>query len=217
MLISCKNIIEDNEKKSGISMPVHRNFSIKYPPAFKVFEYILPLAPSKTQQSPLLYGIHATKFGKALILSMNDTLAGLYFCEEISEETVASIIAPNFKSMPLVQNDIQTRILLEKVLAGESVPVTLIGSPFEISVWKALLQIPKGHVTHYQEIARTVGRPKAVRAVASAIGRNPISLVVPCHRVIRSNGNLGGYRFGLNKKLELLKKEMLYKQHNFKT
>ena len=81
------------------------------------------------------------------------------------------------------------------------------GTPFQQKVWNELLKIPKGQVRTYQDIAHAIGNPKAVRAVANAIGANTLPIIVPCHRVIRKNGTLGGYRWGIEKKKKLLKKE----------
>lgn len=79
---------------------------------------------------------------------------------------------------------------------------------FQKQVWQTLLAIPCGHVTSYQTIAETLGKPDASRAVGRAIGSNPLAIEIPCHRVIRKDGQLGGYRWGLEKKLALLKKEL---------
>lgn len=87
------------------------------------------------------------------------------------------------------------------------VPVLELGTPFQLSVWKALLDIPIGITVTYSQVADMIGRPKSVRAVASAIGRNPISLLIPCHRVIRSDGSMGGYHWGLDRKRAILKFE----------
>ena len=87
---------------------------------------------------------------------------------------------------------------------AEPAPLYLIGAPFQIKVWEALLQIPSGHVTTYSEIAQCVGKPRAVRAVGTAVGRNPISWLIPCHRALRKSGALGGYHWGLPVKRALL-------------
>ncbi|HWP99375.1 MAG TPA: bifunctional DNA-binding transcriptional regulator/O6-methylguanine-DNA methyltransferase Ada [Vicinamibacterales bacterium] len=86
-------------------------------------------------------------------------------------------------------------------------PLDLRGTAFQVRVWKAIAAIPRGQTRTYREIARDVGRPRAVRAVAQACAANPVSLVVPCHRVIRSDGGLGGYRWGLARKRALLERE----------
>lgn len=87
---------------------------------------------------------------------------------------------------------------------GGEAKLHLIGAPFQIKVWEALLQIPSGHVTTYSEIARVIDRPKAVRAVGTAVGRNPISWLIPCHRAMRKSGGLGGYHWGLPVKRAML-------------
>lgn len=87
------------------------------------------------------------------------------------------------------------------------VPMYLFGTPFQKEVWKELQNIPSGTTCVYQDIANKIGKPKAVRAVANAIGANPIAILVPCHRVIRSDGNLGGYRWGKELKKKLLLRE----------
>jgi AraC family transcriptional regulator of adaptative response/methylated-DNA-[protein]-cysteine methyltransferase len=83
-------------------------------------------------------------------------------------------------------------------------PLFLIGAPFQIKVWEALLTIPTGYVTTYSDIARVIGNPKAVRAVGTAVGRNPISWLIPCHRALRKSGGLGGYHWGLPVKRAML-------------
>ena len=80
----------------------------------------------------------------------------------------------------------------------------LIGAPFQIKVWEALLRIPSGHVTTYSEIAGSIGSPRAVRAVGTAVGRNPVSWLIPCHRALRKSGELGGYHWGLPMKRTML-------------
>jgi O-6-methylguanine DNA methyltransferase len=81
------------------------------------------------------------------------------------------------------------------------------GTAFQKAVWQALLSIPHGELRSYQEIAQAIGRPQSVRAVANAIGANPICVLIPCHRVIRSDGSIGGYSSGLAIKRQLLVRE----------
>ena len=87
----------------------------------------------------------------------------------------------------------------------------LNGTPFQLKVWNYLKNIPKGSVKSYTDVAKAIGKPKAVRAVANAIGKNPYPIKIPCHRVIRSDGSLGGYsgRGGINKKRRLLISERI--------
>lgn len=86
-------------------------------------------------------------------------------------------------------------------------PLELHGTPFQRKVWDALLAIPKGTTTNYAEIARRIGAPTSSRAVGAAIAANPLAVVVPCHRVLRSDGALSGYRWGVSRKRALLERE----------
>jgi methylated-DNA-[protein]-cysteine S-methyltransferase len=100
---------------------------------------------------------------------------------------------------------------LDQYFAGArtefDVPLALDGSPFQVEVWTALRAIPFGETTSYAEIARAIGRPSAIRAVGAANGRNPISIIVPCHRVIGADGSLTGYGWGVERKAWLLQHE----------
>ena len=85
--------------------------------------------------------------------------------------------------------------------------MVLIGAPFQIKVWEALLAIPSGEVTTYSALAARIGAPRATRAVGTAVGRNPLALLIPCHRALRKSGALGGYHWGLGVKRALLARE----------
>ncbi len=88
------------------------------------------------------------------------------------------------------------------------IPFHLYGTDFQLKVWEYLQKIPKGKISTYSEIANKIGHPKAVRAVGTAVGQNPVSILIPCHRVLRSDGGLGGYHWGLERKKRLLKSEL---------
>jgi AraC family transcriptional regulator of adaptative response/methylated-DNA-[protein]-cysteine methyltransferase len=92
------------------------------------------------------------------------------------------------------------RVFERRSPASAPLSVLVQGTNFQIAVWRALLAIPEGRLVSYRDIAAALGRPRAVRAVGSAIGSNPCGFLIPCHRVIRSNGELGGYRWGLTRK-----------------
>lgn len=100
---------------------------------------------------------------------------------------------------------------LAQYVAGRSKmpapPMDIRGTPFQFAVWEQLRAIPAGQTRSYSEIARRIGRPRAVRAVGTANGANPVSIVIPCHRAIRASGHLGGYRWGLERKRKLLEME----------
>ena len=97
--------------------------------------------------------------------------------------------------------------LVEKPGAGFDLPLDIRGTAFQQRVWKALRQIPLGSTATYTDIARQIGMPKAVRAVAQACGANSLAVAIPCHRVIRTDGSLSGYRWGVERKRVLLEKE----------
>ncbi len=107
---------------------------------------------------------------------------------------------------------------VQQILAnpGHALSVNLApyGTAFQQKVWAALQQIPVGTTTTYSELAQRIGQPKAVRAVASACGANPISILIPCHRVLRKDGGLGGYRWGTTRKQQLLNQEKQSKGSN---
>ena len=114
----------------------------------------------------------------------------------------------------------RTQPLIKKIFAsskasGDGTPLTLDlrGTNFQIQVWEALLRIPTGEVTTYQSIAAAIGSPKASRAVGSAVGKNPVPLLIPCHRVIRATGEFGQYAFGSTRKKAILGWEMAQNQY----
>ena len=98
-------------------------------------------------------------------------------------------------------------LAIERADGPAGLPLDLRGTPFQVEVWTSLQRIPRGSVISYAELARRVGRPHAYRAVAQACGANPVGVLVPCHRVIASDGSLGGFGFGVARKRELLRRE----------
>lgn len=102
----------------------------------------------------------------------------------------------------------QTNAFIESPKTNLNLPLDLRGTPFQLQVWQAIQHIPIGTTTTYAVIAQRLNSPQAVRAVASACAANPVALVVPCHRVITSHGSLSGYRWGVERKAELLRREL---------
>jgi AraC family transcriptional regulator of adaptative response/methylated-DNA-[protein]-cysteine methyltransferase len=107
------------------------------------------------------------------------------------------------------QDDLLAKVvgLMEKPGVGLDLPLDIRGTAFQQRVWKALQQIPLGSTASYGDIARLIGRPRAVRAVARACGANSLAVAIPCHRVIKNDGSLSGYRFGADRKRALLERE----------
>jgi AraC family transcriptional regulator of adaptative response/methylated-DNA-[protein]-cysteine methyltransferase len=124
-------------------------------------------------------------------------------------EDTPRLLAEEFKAAQLVQKDLKD--LKARILAfieGEGslsrLPLDIRGTVFQRRVWDELRRIPRGETRTYREIARAIGAPAAVRAVGSACGANPVALVVPCHRAVRTDGGMGGYAWGLQRKRKLL-------------
>ena len=144
-----------------------------------------------------------TPFGEALAMATDRGLCGLAFAEETGRAAALSDMAGRWPAARHVEDAAAVAPLVEAALGGDA-RLHLAGAPFQIKVWEALMRIPSGHVTTYGEIARAVGNPKAVRAVGSAVGRNPVSWLIPCHRALRTSGGLGGYHWGLPVKRAML-------------
>ena len=111
-----------------------------------------------------------------------------------------------------ISGNLELKKGIEAFISGEDVKFNLKvdGTPFELEVWSALLDVPYGQTVSYSEIAKRIGKPRAVRAVANACAKNPIPLIIPCHRIIRKSGGLGGYGPGIEKKIALLEIEGSY-------
>lgn len=145
-----------------------------------------------------------TPIGSILLMSTQDRLVGIYGMQQ-KNYPVPAKAWERTDALPLLQAAVAQ---LEGYFAGTLVdfalPYVLHGTPFQKEVWQALPQIPYGQVIGYKALAASAGHPKAVRAVAAAVAQNPLSILLPCHRVIRSNGELGGYALGLASKSRLL-------------
>lgn len=133
---------------------------------------------------------------------------GEWFAVMTSDEQVCALALKMFPNTSSLLKRFKKHKLIEKQIhLKHPLQCVLAGTPFQHQVWSALLKIPRGIVVSYQDLAHTLQRPKAVRAVGSAVGANPISPLIPCHRVVGSNGSLGGYYWGLDAKRKLLQEE----------
>lgn len=155
-----------------------------------------------TFQSPL---------GTMIIAATDKGLAGLWFegQKHLPEELIGTTVWPNNEKHPVLKKVIQQ---LTEYFSGQrtqfDVPLDLSGgTEFQQAVWQVLLAIPQGRTSSYSDVSHRIGKPAAVRAVGAAVGRNPVSIIVPCHRVVGMNGSLTGYAGGLDRKTALLKLE----------
>lgn len=156
----------------------------------------------------ILWGWFESPFGPALIMGTERGICGVGFAAETGAEAAMADLRSRWPKAMFVEDPTPLEPLAREAFPlddKETAPrLFLIGAPFQIKVWEALMQIPTGHVTTYSDIARAIGHPKAVRAVGTAVGRNPISWLIPCHRALRKSGGLGGYHWGLPVKRAML-------------
>jgi len=144
--------------------------------------------------------------GPLLLVRTKDGLAGAWF--EAQKHHPAPIDAPIRNDDPLLRHAAaQLAAYFDGATTRFELPLDLIGTPFQLGVWRELLAIEPGHTCSYGDIAKRLGNPTAGRAVGAAVGRNPLSVIVPCHRVLGSNGALTGYAGGLERKTALLRLE----------
>ena len=156
------------------------------------------------------YGFHDCPFGRALILITSEGLAGLAFADYGQEKPALTDMRSRWPEATYLENNGATAAYAKRIFESERwkpdqpLRVVFIGSDFEIRVWETLLRIPFGKASTYSDIASHIGRPTAARAVGTAVGKNPISFVVPCHRVLGKSGGLCGYHWGLTRKRAIL-------------
>lgn len=152
----------------------------------------------------IFHGWFDTPFGEALAMGTARGLCGLAFSDEVGRDEAMRDMQARWPEAAYVEAPDRIRPWIRGAFGGGETALHLIGAPFQIKVWEALLQIPSGHVTTYSQIAQRIGNPKAVRAVGTAVGRNPVSWLIPCHRALRKSGGLGGYHWGLPVKRAML-------------
>jgi AraC family transcriptional regulator, regulatory protein of adaptative response / methylated-DNA-[protein]-cysteine methyltransferase len=160
------------------------------------------------------YGIHPTPFGKCLIATTERGICHLSFVQTSEGDAIDNLVA-DWKQATMIEDYRSTVPLIEPIFdlrynhRGRPLNVHLRGTNFQLKVWEALLQIPAGEVTTYAGVASRIGNPGATRAVGTAVGHNPIAVLIPCHRVIRKVGDFGNYRYGALRKKALLAREFV--------
>jgi AraC family transcriptional regulator of adaptative response/methylated-DNA-[protein]-cysteine methyltransferase len=150
------------------------------------------------------WGWFDSPFGPALVMATMKGICGIGFADEVGAEAALEDLVSRWPRATYVEDPMAIRPLVDAAFGGQASRLHLIGAPFQIKVWEALLSIPSGHVTTYADIAGAIGHPRATRAVGTAVGRNPISFLIPCHRAMRRDGGLGGYHWGLPRKRAML-------------
>ncbi|AMM86486.1 bifunctional helix-turn-helix domain-containing protein/methylated-DNA--[protein]-cysteine S-methyltransferase [Martelella sp. AD-3] len=156
------------------------------------------------------YGFHPSPFGTALVMATERGLAGVAFADPGEEKTALEDMSARWPAACYLEDGPMTEAYARRIFdpaewaEDRPLKVVLIGTDFQVQVWESLLKIPFGRAKTYSEIACEIGRPKASRAVGAAIGRNPVSFVVPCHRALGKSGALTGYHWGLTRKRAML-------------
>jgi len=158
----------------------------------------------------LRYGFHPSPFGTAIVIATDRGLAGLAFADSGGEQAALADMQGRWPRATYVEDYLSTAPLAQRIFdpklwrPDEPLRVVLIGTDFEVRVWETLLKIPMGRAVSYSDIANNIKAPKASRAVGAAVGKNPVSFVVPCHRALGKDGKLTGYHWGITRKQAML-------------
>lgn len=184
------------------------------PPARDIFILQKPFGPAMFKPGgaglTLGYGFHGSPFGEAILVACGSNLAALGFVDDDKRDVALDDMRQRWPHATWLAEEAITAALARRAFQPSEwrrenpLPVSLIGTTFERQVWGTLLRIPVGQVTTYGTIAVHIGRPTAARAVGAAVGKNPVSFVVPCHRVLGQSGALTGYHWGLARKQAML-------------
>src|SRR6185437_10126257 len=152
------------------------------------------------------YGFHDCPFGTALVMATEKGVCGLAFGDDGEDAAMMDDMRTRWPNATYRENRARTERIAKQIFehSGDDIPLHLLGTPWQIKVWEALLAIPSGKMTTYRSVAEKLGNCKASRAVGTAVGRNPISWLIPCHRVLGSSGALTGYHWGLDRKRAML-------------
>ena len=152
------------------------------------------------------YGWHPSPFGDCLLMATERGLCGLAFALDAGRAATLADLSAGWERARLAEDTVATQPYAERAFGGGGSRLDLVlrGTPFQLKVWEALLRIPSGALVTYEGLAARIGKPGAARAVAGAVGANPISWLIPCHRVIRGSGIITGYRWGPARKRALL-------------
>lgn len=180
---------------------------------FVNIEAVTPLEfRQRGQGLTILYGYHMTPYGQVFVAETERGICRLEFVEQSDIEAPLVELRNNWCNADIQEDSVQTKTVINSIFNQQKespVPLSLWvrGTNFQLNVWRALLKLQQGQLASYSDIAQLIGKPTASRAVGTAIGANPVALVIPCHRVLRQSGELGGYRWGETRKHAILSRE----------
>ena len=209
-LLENANSLLDVTYKTGLSSPGRLHDLFVQTEAMTPGEY-----KHKGAGLIIRYGSHPTPFGQCLLAATERGICSLSFD---SEKKALSNLHKDWRQATLVEDVAHTWTFVEQIFSptkegGTPMSLDLRGTNFQIQVWEALLRIPVGQIGTYQGVAVAINQPKASRAVGNAVARNPIPMLIPCHRVIRATGEFGNYAFGSARKKAILGWEMAHYPH----
>ena len=170
---------------------------------------------SRGEDVTIRYGLHASPFGKCLVAVTERGICHLGFVQTSEGDAIDNLVS-EWKNARMIEDHKSTAQLIESIFDAKArgkLNIHLRGTNFQLKVWEALLKIPAGTVTTYEGLAERIGQPTASRAVGTAVGHNPIAVLIPCHRVIRKVGEFGNYRYGAPRKKALLAYESVIANH----
>jgi AraC family transcriptional regulator, regulatory protein of adaptative response / methylated-DNA-[protein]-cysteine methyltransferase len=161
----------------------------------------------------IFYGYHPSPFGMCFIAVAEKGVCDLHFIDEDHTRDEYIRFAQKWNFATLIHKPDYTQAYMKKIFRPaqrneERLNVLVQGNSFQIKVWEALVKIPFGHVSSYQQVAKSIGCANAVRSVATAAGKNPILYLIPCHRIIKNNGSVGDFDFGRTRKKTMIAWEM---------
>jgi len=178
-------------------------------------KYLAIIKEDKKQfaSTGILYEIFETPFGKCLVATADKGVVAILFAD--TKKALLEDLQSRFKNASYKvgvtswSKDVQH--YFTGIMPSTKIPLQLVGTPFQMDVWSALLEVKSGTTCDYGSIAEKIGDRKKSRAVGTAIGNNPVGYIIPCHRVLRSDGAMGGYRWGIDRKKAMIAHEMLKK------
>jgi AraC family transcriptional regulator, regulatory protein of adaptative response / methylated-DNA-[protein]-cysteine methyltransferase len=202
-MLAESSTILDTTLEAGLSSPSRLH------DLFITFEAITPGEfKDKGAGLKIVYGFHETPFGRCLLATTPRGICSLVFVAEGQEEQALAELKQGWPNSEFGEEPDQTQPLVNRIFtpSADEAPLNLVlkGTNFQVKVWEALLRVPPGAMVSYHDIAAYIGQPSASRAVAQAIGQNPIAYIIPCHRVIRKMGIINDYRWGASRKKAIL-------------
>jgi AraC family transcriptional regulator, regulatory protein of adaptative response / methylated-DNA-[protein]-cysteine methyltransferase len=168
------------------------------------------------QKTQIISSVVACSLGYLLVATTAKGICSVKLGDRPKE--LIQTLTEEFQQATIIRDDQRHQDWIKKILnlitgteSNPDLPLDIRGTAFQQQVWQALRKIPYGETKTYSEIAQDLGKPKAVRAIGNACGANPVALIIPCHRVVRNDGSLGGYRWGIERKQQLIEQEQLVK------